>query len=304
MNAILETINSMGKGFVGSAWPMLVQSSMLIAVLLGLDAILRKRVRAVLRYWIWMIVLVKLMLPTTLAAPTSPAYWLSDAVRSLVTGPHSPAETSATRSVATSIPPAPPAGSSRTEAAPPGENADLQPGFVASVRADGAIPPTRAAASVAWQGCVFLVWLAAIVVMTALLIQRSLFVRSLVAQSEMASDALAGTLQLACQEMHVRTRVVLRLSPVITSPCVCGLIRPTILLPQGLFERVTEPRFRTILLHELAHIKRGDLWVSCLQTIVQIVYIYNPLLWVANATIRQVREQAADETVLVALAHV
>ena len=60
MDAILEQINSAGKVFVGFAWPMLIQSSILIVVLLGLDLVLRKRIRAVFRYWMWMIVLVKL----------------------------------------------------------------------------------------------------------------------------------------------------------------------------------------------------------------------------------------------------
>jgi hypothetical protein len=51
----------------------------------------------------------------------------------------------------------------------------------------------------------------------------------------------------------------------------------------------------------LAHIRRGDLWVNLVQTVLQIVYFYNPLLWVANAVIRRVREQAVDEAVLVAM---
>ena len=54
-------------------------------------------------------------------------------------------------------------------------------------------------------------------------------------------------------------------------------------------------------MHELAHIRRGDLWVNLVQTVLQIVYFYNPLLWVANAVIRRVREQAVDEAVQVAM---
>ena len=54
-------------------------------------------------------------------------------------------------------------------------------------------------------------------------------------------------------------------------------------------------------MHELAHIKRGDLWVNLAQSLLQIVYFYNPLLWLANVVIRRVREQAVDEMVLVAM---
>jgi hypothetical protein len=60
-------------------------------------------------------------------------------------------------------------------------------------------------------------------------------------------------------------------------------------------------QLRAVLLHELAHIKRGDLWMNLAQTILQIVYFYNPFVWIANAIIRRIREQAVDEMVLVAM---
>ena len=83
MDTLTEQINLIGKAFIDFALPMLIQSSVLIIILLCLDLILRKRIRAVFRYWIWMIVLVKLMLPPTLSLPTSPAYWLGDKIHSL-----------------------------------------------------------------------------------------------------------------------------------------------------------------------------------------------------------------------------
>ena len=54
-----------------------------------------------------------------------------------------------------------------------------------------------------------------------------------------------------------------------------------------------------MLLHELAHYKRGDPWISHAQILLQIAYWYNPLLWLANARTRRAREQAVDEMVLV-----
>ena len=90
MEAILEQINSAGKTFIEFAVPMLIQSSVLIIILLGLDLILRKRIRAVFRYWIWMIVLVKLMLPPSLSLPTSPAYWFGHNVHNMVSNEQIP----------------------------------------------------------------------------------------------------------------------------------------------------------------------------------------------------------------------
>src|SRR5207302_5416758 len=53
------------------------------------------------------------------------------------------------------------------------------------------------------------------------------------------------------------------------------------------------------LLHELAHVKRGDVLFHYAQTLLQIFYWWHPLLWLANAQIRRVREQAVDEMVMV-----
>ena len=286
MNTILEQVNSMGKAFVDSALPMLVQSTILIVVLLALDLILLKRIRAVFRYWIWMIVLVKLVLPTTLSSPISPAYWFGDELHSIVTGQMFDAEESETRSSITGAP---------TETYTPPETAATTP-----TRKDVGFQSTPAS-SVTWQGFAFLAWLAAVAMMTVLLIQRAFFVRGLIAQSDKASDSTLGILERACEQIGINRTIALRLSPASATPSVCGLLRPTILIPKGLPNEVNVQHLKSILLHELVHIKRGDLWVSFIQTIVQIIYIYNPLLWVANAIIRKVREQAVDEIVLVAM---
>jgi len=78
MNAIVETLNAAGRAFVDFALPMLIQSSLLIVALLLFDLVLRRRVRAVFRYWVWMLVLVKLVLPPSLGSPVSVGTWLGD----------------------------------------------------------------------------------------------------------------------------------------------------------------------------------------------------------------------------------
>ena len=78
MNAILEQVNSAGLWFVEFALPMLVQSGVLILILLLTDFALRKKVRAVFRYWIWLLVLLKLVLPTSLSTPLSSGYFFGD----------------------------------------------------------------------------------------------------------------------------------------------------------------------------------------------------------------------------------
>ena len=58
MDSLITFLNTIGKSFVGFSSSMLIQSSVLIVVLLILDAFLRKKVRVVFLYGIWMLILV------------------------------------------------------------------------------------------------------------------------------------------------------------------------------------------------------------------------------------------------------
>jgi len=262
MDIFITLLNTTGKSFVQFAASMLLQSSVLIVVLLLLDFILRRRVRAVFRYCIWMLILVKLVLPTTLSFPTGLGYWFGEKLPAI---------------------------------------ADVHPQSVTSIATESDIAAAMPTASLTWQGLLFLVWLAGVITMTLLLVKRLFLAKGLIAQSKNASGKIVDILQQCRKQMAVHRRILLRLSPVVASPSVCGLFRPTILIPQDLPAKLNSQHLKSILLHELAHIKRGDLWVSLFQTILQIVYVYSPLLWVANAMIRKVRERAVDEMVLVAM---
>src|SRR6266496_1476191 len=76
MNSLIETLNLWGGRIPNFAWPMLWQSSVLIAALFVFDVAARRKVRASVRYALWLVVLVKLLLPPTLALPTSLAWWV------------------------------------------------------------------------------------------------------------------------------------------------------------------------------------------------------------------------------------
>ncbi|MEJ2700924.1 MAG: ankyrin repeat domain-containing protein [Sedimentisphaerales bacterium] len=301
MDAVIEQINSTGKAFIDFALPMLIQSSVLIVVLLGLDIILRKKIRAVFRYWIWMIVLLKLVLPPTLSSPTSVAYWVGNSMRTSVTErpfaePRSrPMSLILDQSVKT--PGFAESGIASSEVKEALIENDITP--YASIDVEASSPGLMS--SLTWQGYAFLSWLVAVVIMTVLLIQRMFFVRRLIVESAEPDEAMLIVLNGACEQMGITKGIALRIPSATASPSVCGLLQSTILVPQKLIRKLDSRDLKSILLHELAHIKRRDLWVSSFQTIVQIVYIYNPLLWVANAIIRKVREQAVDEMVLVAM---
>jgi len=298
MNEMLQQINSIGKAFVQFAGPMLIQSGVLVLILLLADLLLRKKVRAVFRYWMWMLVLVKLLLPASLSLPMSFGYWFGDKLGFVEKGP---------LDFRYSIPDS---GlpfehrASGIERAGPIEPAPMPRPELAPAEPIPTEPVSSSAVSgtpLSWQGALFLVWLAVVAAMSLLLLQRAIFVRGLIAQAEESTGSLIEALQYCCQQIAVKRKVSLKISPNASSPAVCGLFRPVILMPQKLASNLGSDRLQVVLMHELAHIKRGDLWVNLAQTVLQIVYFYNPLLWLANAIIRRVREQAVDEAVLVAM---
>ena len=105
MNAVVETINTAGRAFVDFSLPMLIQSSVLIVILLAVDAILRRKVRAVFRYWIWMLVLVKLVLPPSLGSPVSVGTWFGDTLEVPTASLFEPEPPRAVEPEATQLPP-------------------------------------------------------------------------------------------------------------------------------------------------------------------------------------------------------
>ncbi|MHC4627609.1 MAG: M56 family metallopeptidase, partial [Planctomycetota bacterium] len=90
-------------------------------------------------------------------------------------------------------------------------------------------------------------------------------------------------------------------TPVVTSsiqtPAVFGLLRPVLLMPVGYIRNLSRKDTEYLLLHELAHIKRGDLVVHGIYMLLQVVYWYNPLLWLVRRRLRHLRELCCDATV-------
>ncbi len=84
------------------------------------------------------------------------------------------------------------------------------------------------------------------------------------------------------------------------SPAVGGLMWPTVVIPPDLDESLTPKQLTWVLLHELAHIRRGDLWVVVVQRIAQAVFFFNPAVHLLNWIIDELREYACDDAALAA----
>ena len=76
-----------------------------------------------------------------------------------------------------------------------------------------------------------------------------------------------------------------------------GWRRPAILLPAAASDWPRE-RMRVVLLHELAHVRRGDWVLQMAAEALRCVWWFNPLAWLVRTRLRRESEQAADDVVL------
>jgi beta-lactamase regulating signal transducer with metallopeptidase domain len=105
-------------------------------------------------------------------------------------------------------------------------------------------------------------------------------------------------LERLAQRLGVRSVPELYATDRATSPMLLGVVRPKIVLPEGVLARLDPEEVRLVLAHELVHWRRRDTWIGWLQVLVQGVFWFHPLVWWANSRLRHERECACDETVL------
>ncbi|GAK51851.1 hypothetical protein U14_03097 [Candidatus Moduliflexus flocculans] len=79
------------------------------------------------------------------------------------------------------------------------------------------------------------------------------------------------------------------------TPFTFGVWRPAIYLPESLIRLQAQESISAVIAHEIAHIKRGDaLWII-LQHLLHCVYFFHPVVWFANRRIHEAREQICDQ---------
>ncbi len=84
------------------------------------------------------------------------------------------------------------------------------------------------------------------------------------------------------------------LRTIVTTPITFGLLHPVILLPQNTGEQDLE----MILLHEICHIRRRDIWYKGLFLLCACIHWFNPLVWTLAKVAGETVELCCDEDVV------
>jgi len=230
------------------------------------------RAAASLRYRVWTFTLLGLLVLPVLS-PLLPTTYLAGTPRITVSQP---------------IPPAPIIPSQPVTHTPPLIISEPTPVPVQTI----STTPQKTAIRYDYIACT--VWLFGTFILLVHLLASIRGAKKMVASLESMADPVLNELS---REFGVKQPVRLLLGRADSVPFICGMIRPTIVLPPQSLSW-SEPEKRAVLTHELAHVVRGDLFWQLVTQIVCAVYWFHPLVWLAAWRIWVERESACDDIVV------
>ena len=297
MNAIFR----FGDGLFGWVLQTTWQATILAVLIILAQTLLRHRLSAGWRYGLWLLLVVRLVLPAApqtawsifnIAKPPLPLA----RVENVALPRTSPAN------------PVPPMPGASAEARPAVQSPSAvsgtaaTPGQVQAAALAGTARENLARVPILdWHRAALLVWLLGSCIFAARLLWSNLrFGLRIAAEPPVTNEPARRQFDHCRWELGIRQVVDLIETEAVESPSVHGLWRKRLLLPKGTFDRFSVEQLRCIFLHELAHIKRRDLEVNWLASSLQALHWFNPLLWFGFSRMRADREMACDA---LALAH-
>jgi beta-lactamase regulating signal transducer with metallopeptidase domain/Tol biopolymer transport system component len=268
------------------------QAVVLVILIALVQALGREKITARWRYALWLLLVVRLALPVqvpsrfslfnlTQSRPEAASVDSGNPATSLETARTEAATTTAAEVTAAATTAAPSAGS------PALRSLGEQQGDASASVAGG------------WEKWLSLLWLAgATVLVFRIALQNLLFSRRLRCAPTVTNTQAWQTLEDCRQLMEVRHRLVLVETEMVQSPALYGFLRLYLLLPKNTLATLSTEELRYVFLHELAHVKRRDMLVNWVVTILQVLHWFNPLVWLGFRRMAADRELAADALAL------
>ena len=282
------------------------QAGVLVLLVLAVQWIFRRQLTNRWRFALWWIVLARLLLPFSPQSAMSLFNFVRPAMQIEAPRSETLANSHPVSTPSTSIPMAginpvqaktPPAPVAAQPVAPtPAQSATVTK--VSPVRV-----PTAPKHKLNWNNVLIPglagVWLVGVVALSGfVLVQLLRFRRKLACATVPADVRLQSLLEDCRREFRLRRQVKLLETGAVQSPALFGLFKLRLLVPRGFGGQFNQGELRYVFLHELAHVKRGDLWLNWLVTVLQIMHWFNPLIWFGFARLRADRELACDELAL------
>ncbi len=295
----------LGLGLLGAAMPLVMDSALKGAALLGLAALaalLLWRASAAARHMVWLVAVVALLLVPLLSAllpgwrvlpqwAVAPNVKVTVSAGALENRPYKPDGAHGAYAFEHPTSPEPDVLSTRPPELPP-----LPETAPAPLELAQAI--STAPVSGSWRTVLPGLWLVGCgLLLLRLLGAHWMLRKSSRGCSEAPVGSLTEILASCARHMGVRQRVRLLLDQKRTIPVVWGVWRPRLILPAEALAW-DDGQLQSVFLHELAHIRRRDTLVQWITQLACAFHWFNPLVWLAAWRLHVERERACDDMVL------
>jgi beta-lactamase regulating signal transducer with metallopeptidase domain len=153
--------------------------------------------------------------------------------------------------------------------------------------------------SISYKYNLSIFWLIGVTLLASyILLSYILFNLKINSRGNNSTADLHPILEKCKKKLRVNRKVKIIYSNDITSPCILGIIKPQILIPSFLSKELDSKDLEYILLHELSHLKKNDLILTWIMTSLQVIYWFNPIIWLAFTKARKDCELSCDSFVL------
>ncbi len=147
----------------------------------------------------------------------------------------------------------------------------------------------------AFQPYAVMAWLAGVVALGGRLMMSVLAVRRLARGRMPVAAELAACANRLAQRLGLSASPGIYLSRRILEAMLVGLWRPMVLLPAAWIAEMPPDVLEAVIAHELAHMRRLDLWANLMQRLVETLLFYHPAVWWLSRRASLLREMCADD---------
>jgi len=77
-------------------------------------------------------------------------------------------------------------------------------------------------------------------------------------------------------------------------PTAIGFFQPAVIVPAWTLRELSAEELHSVLLHELAHLRRWDDWTNLAQELVGALFFFHPAVWRIGSRLSLEREMACD----------
>lgn len=249
------------------------------------------RMGPVARHALWVIVLIKLLVPPLI---TMPLPWRAAAAPSVIG--HAARPTTPLDPVTVEAIPAVPSSAVARTSVDPAWSARMSPAVSATQTADIPSVMTTLTGSLSLvQSRLISLWLTGSLIFAVIQWIRAVRLVRLVRAAGPVPESVEIRVQEIAHDMRI-TPCAVRLVSGVSSPAIWAVPpwRPLLIWPSALPVEVSEHAARALVVHELAHLKRRDHWVGWIELAAGIVWWWNPIYWYVRAQVREQAELACD----------